>query len=68
MGRIEAAHFNYDEPLRVRWLCCSCHRRWDKRHPKHGTIPALVVTNHDPGQRRTETTLPMAPEVEEGAT
>lgn len=39
IGRIEAAHFNYEEPLRVRWLCCSCHRRWDKHHPKHGTIP-----------------------------
>jgi len=37
--KIEAAHFNYDEPLRVRWLCCSCHRRWDKRDPKRGTIP-----------------------------
>ena len=36
--RIEAAHFNYDEPLRVRWLCCSCHRRWDRRDPKNGTV------------------------------
>lgn len=34
---IEGAHFNYDEPLRVRWLCVSCHRRWDKREPKHAT-------------------------------
>ena len=34
---IEGAHFNYDEPLRVRWLCLSCHRRWDKREPKHAT-------------------------------
>ena len=36
-GPIEGAHFNYDEPLRVRWLCISCHRRWDKREPKHAT-------------------------------
>src|SRR4051812_36941280 len=21
----EGAHFNYSEPLRVRWLCVSCH-------------------------------------------
>jgi len=35
---IEAAHHNYDEPLRVRWLCRSCHRRWDKREPKNATF------------------------------
>ena len=35
---IEAAHFNYDEPLRVRWLCRPCHRRWDKQQPKNGTV------------------------------
>lgn len=36
--RIEGAHFNYDEPLRVRWLCKSCHVRWDKREPKNATF------------------------------
>lgn len=36
--RIEGAHFNYEEPLRVRWLCVPCHRRWDKREPKHATF------------------------------
>jgi hypothetical protein len=34
--RLEAAHFNYDEPLRVRWLCVPCHRRWDHAVPKGG--------------------------------
>lgn len=40
---IEGAHFNYDEPLRVRWLCVPCHRRWDKREPKDATyiVPAV---------------------------
>lgn len=35
--KIEAAHFNYDEPLRVRWLCRSCHVRWDRAEPKGAT-------------------------------
>lgn len=42
--RIEAAHYTYDEPLRVRWLCRSCHVRWDKQEPKGGTI-RLNLTN-----------------------
>jgi len=37
-GRIEAAHENYDRPLEVRWLCQSCHRKWDWAHPKGGVI------------------------------
>lgn len=32
--KIEAAHYNYDQPLRVRWLCRSCHVRWDRLEPK----------------------------------
>lgn len=35
-GRIEGAHYSYAEPLRVRWLCVSCHRRWDWAEPKGG--------------------------------
>lgn len=35
--KIEGAHFNYEEALRVRWLCRSCHVRWDKSDPKNAT-------------------------------
>lgn len=51
-SRIEAAHFNYDEPLRVRWLCRSCHVRWDKREPKHGTT--IVQRQEDFTKRKAE--------------
>ncbi len=40
--KIEGAHFNYDEPLRVRWLCRACHVRWDKREPKNATYVVHV--------------------------
>ncbi|QEL20572.1 hypothetical protein [Limnoglobus roseus] len=45
--RIEGAHFNYDEPLRVRWLCVPCHRRWDMREPKGATY-RLEAPRPDP--------------------
>jgi|SRR5215471_2667030 len=32
---VEAAHINYTENLAVRWMCRSCHRRWDKAEPKY---------------------------------
>jgi len=48
---IEGAHFNYDEPLRVRWLCVSCHRRWDKCEPKNATF--VVSSAH--GKEETAT-------------
>ena len=34
----DAAHFNYAEPLRVRWLCRPCHAAWDAEEPKGGTL------------------------------
>lgn len=36
--KTEAAHYNYDEPTNIRWLCRPCHVRWDKLDPKNATI------------------------------
>jgi hypothetical protein len=40
--KIEAAHYDYAEPLRVRWLCVSCHRKWDKQNPKGVTYAVKI--------------------------
>ncbi len=29
--KITSAHYNYEEPLKVRWLCRICHSAWDHR-------------------------------------
>lgn len=34
--QITAAHHDYSKPLDIRWLCRSCHGRWDYVEPKTG--------------------------------
>ena len=41
-SKIEGAHYSYDEPLNVRWLCKSCHVKWDKANPKNVTYRVCV--------------------------
>jgi len=40
--RLEMAHEDYSQPENVRWLCVSCHRKWDWAHPKGGTWESLL--------------------------
>lgn len=39
--QIQAAHLDYSRPLDVRWLCITCHRRFDIAHPKRHTAEAI---------------------------
>lgn len=38
--RIHAAHRDYSRRLDVRWLCVSCHNRWDHAQPKSAALEA----------------------------
>lgn len=40
---IEGAHLSYGEPLKVLWLCRSCHRKWDQGEAK---------SNHHKAEKR----------------
>jgi hypothetical protein len=49
VGKVEAAHEDYSQQLDVKWLCTSCHRKWDRQKPKGGTMetPAPVAQFKD---------------------
>lgn len=44
-GFIEAAHENYSDRLAIRWLCRSCHRKWDIEEPKSVTAAGAPKYN-----------------------
>lgn len=31
---LDGAHYDYSEPLKVKWLCKICHAKWDVNDPK----------------------------------
>ena len=37
-AKTEGAHYDYAQPELVRWLCRSCHSKWDCAEPKGGTV------------------------------
>lgn len=37
VGYIEAAHWDYKDVFNFKWLCRSCHRKWDWARAKGGT-------------------------------
>lgn len=50
-GPIEAAHEDYARPLDVRWLCRSCHRRWDQAGKGGYVPPGQAALSHALGCR-----------------
>ena len=40
--KIEAAHYDYSKPEKVRWLCRSCHVKWDRGANRGGTVRIAI--------------------------
>lgn len=56
--KITAAHYNYSELERVRWLCWSCHMRWDKEEPKTlGLVLKPYIRQSSKGEHRFNSKL-----------
>jgi hypothetical protein len=53
----QGAHYDYRRPLDVRWLCVSCHKRWDIAEPKSHTAE-LVEGASTKGCHKVQCNLP----------
>lgn len=56
---VEGAHYDYDEPLKVRWLCRSCHKKWDREVLKRReddvfTYPSMSIRLPETVKRELE--------------
>lgn len=46
-NKIQAHHDDYSEPLKIRWLCQSCHHDWHKTNQARGGFEIPAADGHD---------------------